>query len=78
MKRRAPTERLKRLDNGATSFSRWRAQVGLLQDEAAEALLVSVGIVRDYERGRIKPPKPVRVLMRMLAERQEIPAPWPE
>ena len=79
--RRAPTERLKRLDHGATSFSRWRATVGLLQDEAAKALLVSVGAVRDYESGRITPPKPIRALMRMVADKRRVPTLseiWPE
>lgn len=76
--RRQPNERLKRLEQPRTEFSRWRATCGFYQKEAAEALQVSESAVQSYERGTVKPTYAVRVLMRMIADRQKICDPWPE
>ena len=75
--RRQPSERLKRLDEGKTGFSRWRAHVGLLQDEAAEALGLGLFAIQSYESGRTKPQLGTRALMRLIAEGWKV-EPWPE
>ena len=74
--RKQPTERLERLENPRTEFARWRATCGLYQKEAAEALGVSEGTVQAYEYGKLVPPYCVRVVMRILAEREKVPNPW--
>ena len=77
MTRRKPTERLKRLDNPKTGFARWRAEVGLLQSEAAEALGRGMFAIQAYESGRSKPRLGDRVLMRLIREGWKV-EPWPE
>ena len=76
--RRTPTRRLDRLDNPKTEFSRWRALIGLLQKEAADALGVSERAVQAYEVGDNTPSYCTRIVMKMLAEKQETPRPWPK
>ena len=76
--RRQPTERLKRLDGGKTEFSKWRATVGLYQKEAAEELRVSLSTVQSLEYGTTKPDYAMRILMRIVAEKRQVPEPWPE
>jgi DNA-binding XRE family transcriptional regulator len=73
---RQPTERLERLNSPRTEFARWRATCGLLQVDAAGALGISSSTVQAYEYGNLVPSYCVRVVMRILAERQKVPEPW--
>ena len=76
--KRTPTQRLNRLDNPKTEFSRWRALCGLHQDDAAQALGVSERSIQNYEVGEAVPSYCMRVVMKLLAEKQGVPKPWPK
>lgn len=67
-----------------TAFARWRRQVAITQEQAAEALGVSRSQVVNWEIGRdratgkaVVPGLAVRSLMTAIAMGQA-PQPWPE
>jgi len=66
-----------------TAFKRWRKQVGLTQEQAAEALGLSRSMIVNFDAGEVRgtrepaiPSLAVRRLMTVLADGQE-PKPWP-
>lgn len=77
-------KRAGKIENAATSFARWRAMMGITQDEAAALLAKSRRAVQAYEHPDPKTGKPVtpsytdRVVMDMLAKGIPLPTPWPE
>lgn len=68
----------------ATSFARWRAELGLTQRQAAARLQKSRRTIQTYESPDTKTGRPVtpsfavRILMEMIASGRELPRPWPE
>ena len=63
------------VENPETDFAAWRRQLGLTQEQAAEALHVSVSHVHNWEVGisrsrgtKAEPSYAVRVLMAAIAE----------
>jgi len=67
-----------------TAFKRWRTQLKLTQDEAAQRLGVSRSQVANWDAGvertrgkEASPPKAVRVLMTLESQGVHI-SPWPE
>ena len=66
-----------------TAFKRWRKQVGLTQEQAAETLGLSRSMIVNFDAGEVRgtgepaiPSLAVRRLMTVLADGQE-PKPWP-
>ena len=69
---------------GKTSFRQWREHMGWSQQEAADALGLSLSQVKNYDagfdRGRNTPsipPRQTRVLMKVLTQKTLV-EPWPE
>jgi len=67
-----------------TSFRRWREQLGLTQDQAAEALEVSKSQVANWDAGKSRsrgvkavPSTPIRAYMTALAMGYPL-TPWPK
>lgn len=81
---RMSRKRAKKIEDAATSFARWRAMLGITQDEAATLLAKSRRAVQAYERPDPKTGKAVspsytdRIVMDMLAKGLPLPSPWPE
>jgi predicted transcriptional regulator len=77
-------KRAKKIEDAATSFARWRAMMGITQDEAAAMLAKSRRAIQAYERPDAKTGKAVspsytdRIVMDMLAKGLALPSPWPE
>lgn len=68
----------------STQFRRWRTELGLTQDEAAEKLRVSASQVKNWDAGIDRasgrpsaPPYAIRVVMQLLAEHGDEPEAWP-
>lgn len=66
-----------------TPFKRWRREVGLTQEQAAEALGLSRSMIINLDAGRNRtsgepaaPSLAVRYVMRLIADGIEI-EPWP-
>jgi transcriptional regulator with XRE-family HTH domain len=69
---------------GKTSFKAWREHMGLTQQQAADALGVSLSQIKNYDagfdRGRNTPsvpPRQMRILMKLLTRKEKV-VPWPE
>ena len=75
---RGPRNRLANLDNPSSEFARWRATCGFTQNQAAEVLAASTRTVQSWEAGKLLPDRNARIVMRLYAERIDIPIPWPE
>ena len=67
-----------------SSFKRWRRQVGLTQEQAAEALGLSRSMIINFDAGHNRasgepavPTLAVRHLMRAIAEGKQL-EPWPD
>ena len=70
-------KRATKIDMASTSFARWRAMLGLTQDEAAKRLDMGRRAITAYETGERVPDYCVRVTMQMLAHGPQTTA-WPE
>lgn len=72
----------KKADN-RTGFRRWRDEMPFTQQEAADALQVSLSVVKNWDSGEVRgkpgtpsaPPHAVRVLMRLIHDGTTI-EPW--
>lgn len=67
-----------------THFRRWRLEMEMTQDQAAQALGVSVSQVKNWDAGQDRargtpaaPPLAVRIVMRALSDGLTL-KPWPE
>ena len=69
--------RIELLDHPPSSFARWRAFVGMRQDEAAAFFGVTRQTISAWDAGKTKPGKSARIRMRQRVE-PGLDTPWPE
>ena len=67
-----------KVESASTPFARWRAMLGITQDEAARRLgKKSRRAITAYETGEVDPDYCTRVTMQLIAHGAP-PTPWPD
>lgn len=64
--------------NYRSPFERWRKQLRLTQQEAADLFEMKKRQIQNYDAGSSRPSKAMRIVMTMVSQGHPLPTPWPE